>query len=98
MVLRLDLQSLAWERMELRLPHPGRAFPCFKLKASEAYLVMNKSLYSFTALQVTQLKTLPKDIKSWYGPSYYSRGTLYCSSDQGAARLVIVVRMTNMHA
>jgi hypothetical protein len=69
--------------MQFRLPFAGCGIPCFKVRDTEVYLVVNKTLCSFTALEVQPLKTLTKDIKSWFGASYYYRGTLYCSSDEG---------------
>jgi hypothetical protein len=44
------------------------------------YLVVNKTICSFTGSEVRPLKILTKGIHSWYGASYYHRGTLYCSS------------------
>jgi hypothetical protein len=86
LVQKLSLESLTWELMQLRLPYAGFALPCFKLKDTEVYLVVNKTLCSFTGLEVRPLKTLTEGISSWYGGSYYRRGTLYCSSNAGAVR------------
>jgi hypothetical protein len=83
-VQKLSLESLTWELMQLRLPHAGAVFPCFKVRDTEVYLVVRNTLCSFTALQVLPQKTLTSDIRSWVGVSYYHRGTLYCSSDEGA--------------
>jgi hypothetical protein len=79
-VQKLSLESLTWELMQLRLPFAGRDIACFKLRDTEVYLVVNKTLCSFTGLEVVPLKTLANDIASWYGASYYHRGTLYCST------------------
>jgi hypothetical protein len=79
LVQKLSLESLTWELMQFRLPHAGSGIPCFKLRDTEVYLVVKKTLCSFTALEVRPLKTLTKNIKSWSGASYYHRGTLYCS-------------------
>jgi hypothetical protein len=85
LVQKLSLESLTWELMQLRLPFAGHAIPCFKLRNTEVYLVVNKTLCSFTGLKVRPLKTLTEDIRSWYGASYYRRGTLYyCSTYVGA--------------
>jgi hypothetical protein len=84
LVQRLSLDSLTWELMQLRLPHAGCAIPCFKLRDTEVYLGVSKTLYSFTDLQVRPVKTLTEDISSHYGVSYYLRSTLYCSNCQGA--------------
>jgi hypothetical protein len=86
LVQRLSLERLTWELMQLRLPHADFAMPCFILRDTEVYLVANKTLCSFTALEVRFIKTLTGDIRSWCGASYYRRGILYCSSDEGAVR------------
>jgi hypothetical protein len=82
-VQKLSLKSLTWELMLFRLAFAGYGIPCFKLRNTEVYLVVNKTLCSFTAFEVCPLKTLTQDIRSWYGASYYHRGTLYCSSNEG---------------
>jgi hypothetical protein len=85
-VQKLSLESLTWELMPFKLPHAGNAIPCFKLRDTEVYLVVNKTLCSFTALQVRPLKTLAEKIRSRYGASFYRRWTLYCSKLYGPAR------------
>jgi hypothetical protein len=89
LVQKLSLESLTWELMQFRLPFEGSSIPCFKLRDTEVYLVVNRTLWSFTALEVRPIKTLTGHIKSWFGSSYYSRGTLYCSSDKGVRSLEI---------
>jgi hypothetical protein len=81
-VQKLSLESLTWELVQFRLPFAGYGIPCFKLRSTEVYLVVNNTLCSFTAFEVRPLKTLTADIQSEYGASYYSRGTLYCSEDR----------------
>jgi hypothetical protein len=71
LVQKLSLESLTWELMQLRLPFPGSGIPCFKVRNTEVYLVVNNTLCSFTALQVRLLKTLYEDIRSWRGVSYF---------------------------
>jgi hypothetical protein len=80
---KLSLESLTWELMQLKLPHAGWGIPCFKLRDTEVYLVVNKTLCSFTAFEVRPLKTLTEGINSCYGASYYRKGTLYYSSGIG---------------
>jgi hypothetical protein len=58
-------------------------------------LVVNKTLYSFTGLEVRPLKTLTKNIGSWFGTSYYHSGTLYCSYDEGAVRTQEIGSLSN---
>jgi hypothetical protein len=62
-VQKLSLESLTWELMPFRLPFAGFGIPCFKLRYTEVYLVVNKTLCSFSAFKVRPLKTLAKDIK-----------------------------------
>jgi hypothetical protein len=83
LVQKLSLESLTWELMQFRLPFAGCGIPCFKLRDTEVYLLVNQTLCSFTAFEVRPLKTLNEDISSWFGASYCSRGTLYCSSYDG---------------
>jgi hypothetical protein len=85
LVQKLSLDSLTWELMQLRLPFAGCGIPCFKLRDTEVYLVVDKTLCSFTAFEVRPLKTLTNDIKRYTGASYYRRGTLYSSNYRGGA-------------
>jgi hypothetical protein len=66
LVQKLSLESLTWELMQFNLPFTGYAIPCFKLRNTEVYLVVNKTLCSFTAFEARPLKTLTKDIQSCY--------------------------------
>jgi hypothetical protein len=83
LVQKLSLESLTWELMQFRLPFAGCGIPCFKLRDTEVYLVVKNTLCSLTAFEVRPLKTLTEDISSWLGASYYRRGTLYCSNNEG---------------
>jgi hypothetical protein len=83
LVQKLSLECLTWELMQFKLPFAGYGLPCFKLRDTEVYLVIKKTLCSFTASEVRPLKILTATIQSWYGASYYHRGTLYCSSYGG---------------
>jgi hypothetical protein len=80
-VQKLSLDSLTWELMQLKLPQGDCCcFPCFK-KDTEVYLVIEKTLYSFTPLEFKPIKSLPEDISCY--SSYYSRGTLYYEYGKG---------------
>jgi hypothetical protein len=94
-VQNLSLERLTWRIMKLRLPHAGRNIPCFKLRDTEVYLVVYKTLCSFTALKVRPLKALTEDIDCWRGASYYQSGTLYCSSYHGAVRSLEIGSLSN---
>jgi hypothetical protein len=84
-VQRLRLDSLTWELMQLKLPQAAFSLPCFKVD-TQVYLVIEKTLYSFTPLEVKPLRTLPESILSY--SSSYSRGTLYYE-DRGIKSLVL---------
>jgi hypothetical protein len=86
LVQKLSLESFTWKLMQFRLPFAGECIPCFKVRDTEVYLVVKKTLCSLTGLEVRPLKTLTKNIDSWSGASYYSSGTLYCSNQSGAVR------------
>jgi hypothetical protein len=94
-VQKLSLESLTWELMQFRLPFAGCAIPCFKLRNTEVYLVVNKTLCSFTAFEVRPIKTLTEDIQSCCGASYYHRGTLYCSKYAGELRSYEIGSLSN---
>jgi hypothetical protein len=79
-VQKLSLDSLTWQLMQLKLPQADNYFPCFKMD-TEVCLVIKKTLYSFTPLEVKPIKTLPQYIKCT--SSYYSRGTLYYEEGRG---------------
>jgi hypothetical protein len=86
LVQKLSLESLTWELMQFRLPFAGCGIPCFKVRDTEVYLVVKKTLCSFTAFEVRPLIILTEDIKSLSGTSYYCRRTLYCSNRNGGVR------------
>jgi hypothetical protein len=95
LVQKLSLESLTWELMQFRLPFAGDYICGFKLRDSEVYLVVNKTLCSFTALEVRPVKSLTGHIQSWFGASYYCRGTLYCSSFEGAVHSYEIGSLSN---
>jgi hypothetical protein len=60
-VQKLRLSSLTWELMRLKLPQACYAISCFKIE-TQVYLVIENTLYSFTPLQVKEVKTLPQAV------------------------------------
>jgi hypothetical protein len=80
------LEGPTWELLPLSLPQSGVCIACFKLSDTEVYFLLDKTLYSFQTL--SPVKTLPEGKESYYGPSYYSKGRLYCSYSVGAARSI----------
>jgi hypothetical protein len=95
LVQKLSFESLTWDLAQFRLPFTGYGIPCFKLRDTEVYLVVSRTLYAFTTFEVRYLKTLTKDIQSWFGTSYYCRGTLYCSSYSGGVFRLEIGSLSN---
>jgi hypothetical protein len=85
-VQQLSLDSLTWQLMQLKLPQACYFIACFKTE-SQVYLVIKKTLYSFTPFILKPIKTVPQAIKCY--SSYYSRGTLYYSDYQGIKSLAV---------
>jgi hypothetical protein len=76
-VQRLSLDSLTWELMQFKLPEAASNFPLFKTD-TQVYLVIERTLYSFTPPQVKPIKTLDVGA-STCDSCCYSRDTLYYS-------------------
>jgi hypothetical protein len=83
-VQKLSLDSLAWQLMHLKLPQAAHGIACFKTD-TEVYLVIAKTLYSFTPQQVKAVKTLDQSINCY--SSYYSRGILYYEDGEAIGSL-----------
>lgn len=81
-IQKLCLQGMTWEVLQLKLPQTVCAIPCFKTNqdSRQVYFVLESRLYSFQPLaeSLHEVKRLPRSIRSWLGPCYYSGGTLYC--------------------
>jgi hypothetical protein len=78
-IQKLSLDSLTWELMQLKLPEAAYWFPCFKTD-TQVYLMLKKTMYSFTSLEVKPIQTVHQEIARCE-TSYYNRGTLYYSWD-----------------
>jgi hypothetical protein len=83
-VVKID--TLTWELMQLKVHQAALRFSCFKI-GTQVYLVIWKTLYSFTPLQVKPIKTIAGGINCL--ASYYSRGTLYCDNGGGIRRSIL---------
>jgi hypothetical protein len=75
-VQKLSLDSLTWELMQFKLPQATRSVPCFKTD-TQVYLVVQRTLYSFSPPEVKPVKTIVHFIQC--KTSYYNRGILYCT-------------------
>jgi hypothetical protein len=83
LIQRLNLRRLVWEVMQIKLPLCGWSIPCFKTdsEAKEVYFIVGQALYTFHSCtaNISKIKSVARPIQSWFGPSYYKNGTLYCS-------------------
>jgi hypothetical protein len=84
-IQNLCLTRLNWTVLALKLPHEGGAIPVFKLSegATKMYFVQESCLYSFNPFfkTIQLVKTLSTKMShSFFGPSYYRGGMLYCSN------------------
>jgi hypothetical protein len=87
-VQKMSLDSLTWEFMQLKLPQACSEIACFKTD-TQVYLMIGKTLYSFTPLEVKPIKTFPDSFYACYS-SYYIRGTLYYEfGDDGISSLAV---------
>jgi hypothetical protein len=85
LIQKLSLLRLRWELCKVKLPCADYCIPCFKLRDSQVYFVMKKRLYALTSASILEVKALPGIVYGLWGPSHYSKGTLYCSNYHGAA-------------
>jgi hypothetical protein len=95
LIQTLSLESFTWAIMRLKLPSAATWFPCFQVSASKAFLILDRTLFSFTSQQIEAIKTLSEGIDSMTGPNYYSRGTLFCSYHKGPARRLEIGSLNN---
>jgi hypothetical protein len=73
-VYQLSLDSLTWNLMQVKLPLISFEIACFKTE-TQVLLAIEKTLYSFTPLEVRPIKTLPEALSAV--SSCYFRGSLY---------------------
>jgi hypothetical protein len=92
-IWRLDLVSLAFEVLDVKLPRASSCIPCFKLspKSPVIYMLLDRDLYSFnpstSLMQHVRRVTRKAQCR---GPCYYVLGgTLHFSDDSQARTLAI---------
>jgi hypothetical protein len=85
-VQKLNLDSLTWELIQLKLPQGSSWTACFKTD-TQVFLVNDVTLLCFTPFQVKPVMTLPQCF--WCFSSYYSRGTLYYEDGREISSLAV---------
>jgi hypothetical protein len=83
LIQELNLQSLTWRVLELKLPFNRTEVTCFVYKdTSQLYFLLGKGLYSFRPKEerIALVRSYPLFLPCAMQPWYYSKGTLICSS------------------
>lgn len=90
-IQELKLESLAWRTLNFYLPSISEFIAVFRVN-EECFLVHASKLYAFkpSSSGINLVKNLSADIRSNYGQSSYSKGTLYCSNNSGAVRKFVI--------
>jgi hypothetical protein len=79
-----SFDSLSWSTPAVKLPSKAGYIACFIKDSSEVYFVLSNKLYSLDQdYQITQVCILSANIESKYGPSHYSRGSIYSTNYHG---------------
>mmetsp|Transcript_11779 Transcript_11779/g.22774 ORF Transcript_11779/g.22774 Transcript_11779/m.22774 type:complete len:256 (+) Transcript_11779:69-836(+) len=85
-IQRYSFESLAWDLMDLVLPYPDISIACYKKDEELLYFIQAAKLFCFNPRSsIEEIKSLPKNLKSTNGESFFSNGKLYCSSEMGPA-------------
>jgi hypothetical protein len=83
LIQELNLLSLTWRVLELKLPLCRTEITCFVYKdTSQLYFLLSKGLYSFRPKEerITLLRSYPHFLPCSMQPWYYSEGTLIRAS------------------
>mmetsp|Transcript_6117 Transcript_6117/g.10728 ORF Transcript_6117/g.10728 Transcript_6117/m.10728 type:complete len:631 (-) Transcript_6117:106-1998(-) len=84
LIQEMNVERLVWRTLSVKLPSTAYNMACFS-SGSECYFVQFSKLFVFDVYwnQIRYVKTLPADIFSHNGPSYYSTGTIFASNHTG---------------
>jgi hypothetical protein len=92
LIMKMSFDQLTWEVLRTKLPRVDKSMALFT-HDNQIYFVVNDSLYSLQPLQY--IKTFPKEITSFFGPSFYRHGFLYCSVWSGEAERTEIGSLIN---
>jgi hypothetical protein len=93
-IQELDLGTLSWRLLDVRLNTKTYLIPCFKLssEATDVFYVESGFLYKFDTLQykisLVRAVTIPSE--HYQGPSYYFNSMLYMSRNSGQAEIAAI--------
>jgi tetratricopeptide (TPR) repeat protein len=93
-IQKLDLGTLSWRLLDVRLNTKTYLIPCFKLssEATDVFYVESGSLYKFDTLQykISLVRAVTIPSKHYQGPSYYFNSMLYMSRNNGQAEIAAI--------
>jgi hypothetical protein len=91
LIQEFELESQTWKLLEVKLPSKSAGIPCFRLKNQALiYFIQGGALHSFSPITYTLSFVKPvTNIKSYHGPSYFAKGTLYYPKNGPVQKLVI---------
>lgn len=86
--LNLEVEEIGWKTLNFKLPFSFDDLLVAKLSENECYFAINSSLYTFNS--ETSKVSFEKHFNqpnstTFSGPSYYSKGTFYCATEDGQA-------------
>mmetsp|Transcript_4807 Transcript_4807/g.8969 ORF Transcript_4807/g.8969 Transcript_4807/m.8969 type:complete len:274 (-) Transcript_4807:87-908(-) len=82
LIQSLSVETLTWAVLPVKLPFPQEFIAAFKLDESQVFFIEGQTLFKFNFgnWNIERVKALSDNISSLHGPSYYSRGRVYCSN------------------
>jgi hypothetical protein len=92
LIQEFELESQTWKLLEVKLPSKSAWIPCFRVKNQALiYFIQDGALRSFSPITYTLANIKPiTNIQSCNGPSYYAKGTLYYTDEDGPVRRLVI--------
>lgn len=88
----LSLVSMKWKVVPVSLPYIDDSIPCFIIngKENKVWFISKSKVFNYDTVScsVEHIRDLTENRKSWYGPSFYANGKLFCPNDDGYARVL----------
>jgi hypothetical protein len=90
-IQELNLRTLTWRLLDLKLSTKTYLIPCFKLsrEATDVFYVESGSLYKFDTLQykISAVRAVTVPSEHYQGPSYYFSNMLYMSRNSAQVEM-----------
>jgi hypothetical protein len=90
LIQEFELESQTWKLLEVKLPSKSAWIPCFRVK-NLIYFIQGGALHSFSPITYTLTNVKPlTNIRSYNGPSYFAKGTLYYPPESGPVKKLVL--------